>query len=195
MNANTVKALVSLLAKGHKGLYLLRTERLELIVRPLTFEEYKTIRVLEDHIDPPTINDTILKMSTLYCSYSGGIEYWIEYKALAVEPDYLAQAVLDLSGFENQERFNELINAKREQALELRSLIEIYICTAFHMYRPVDVQQMTLEEQIELFTKAEQALGKPIDFDRIQKQNELPVPEGMESTSMLSLDAADFIGE
>lgn len=145
-----------------------------------------------EYIDAPTINDTVLVMTTLYCDYLGNIEQWLEYKALAVEPDFFAQKILDVSGFEDEKAFKEILAVKRSSALEIKTLIEIYICTAFHQYKPYDVQQMNLEEQVELFAKAEQALGRTIDFDNHLKNSNsiLPVPPGMESTDMLSIDEA-----
>lgn len=193
MNQKIIDATVELKADGYKSLYYQSTKGLEVIFRPLTFDEYETIMDLERYLDPAAINNTIVKMAVVFST--AGIQ-WVDNWKRAFDIDHIAQAILDISGFQNKARFFELMDEKRKLAKQVQSLMEIYICTAFKAISPLQLKDMTLEQQIELVAKAEEALGKPIPFDVIMKsdKNDYPVPEGMETTDpMLSADAANPI--
>jgi hypothetical protein len=199
MKLNTVDKLIDLKAEGRKSLYLIQVKGLDFIVRPLTFDEYNTVISLEKYLDGATINDTILRICVLYCDYKDGLENFLTH-GQAIVPDHIAEKILIISGFEDTSTFLNLLKEKRELAQQAQSLIEIYICTAFHSYKPSDIHQMTLEDQIELFAKAEEATGKPIDFDKILNPNaSYPVTDGMQSSEdihdMLSMESSDDFTE
>lgn len=193
MDSQIIDRIVELKADGFKSLYYLNVKGLELIFRPLTFDEHNTIIDLERYLDGASINDTLLRMTVL--SYHEA--NWIERYPFAFHIDYIAQIILEVSGFQNEERFLSILNEKRHLARQIHSLIEIYICTAFKTISPTQVKAMNLDEQIELFAKAEEALGKPIEFDKLfgepKKDDLYPTPPGMESTNdLLSAEVADM---
>jgi transcriptional regulator with XRE-family HTH domain len=177
--------VIKLKADGYKSIYYVKTKGLELIFRPLTFDEYETLMGLESYIDEAAINDCILDIAVLFCTKGSN---WIKSYSRAFEIDHIAQKILDVSGFRNKQTFYRLLKEKRALAKEVQSLIEIYICTAFKAISPLELKNMSLEEQVELLAKAEEALGKPIDFHKIlegdddPRERAYPTPKGMESS-------------
>jgi len=195
MKVDTIDKIISLKADGYKSLYLIQVEGLDFIVRPLTFDEYNTVISLEKYLDGVTINDTLIRIATLYNDAPRGLDYYLSHSK-AIHADHIAEHILVLSGFQNAETFLKVLEEKRQVAQQAQTIIEIYICTAFRAYTPSDVQKMTLEEQIELFAKAEEALGKPIDFGKLINPEVYPVAPGMSSTDditdMMSADQIDW---
>lgn len=192
MNQNTIQKIVELKASGHKSIYFLNVRGLEFIFRPLTFDEYTTIKDLEGYLDGAAVNDTICIMCLVYCSDQAPGEYVSNCKH-AFDVDHIAQHILNMSGFDSQDMFMAILTEKRKEASQLRSLLEIYICSAFHTLSPVDLKRMTLEELLELFAKAEEALNRPVDFNAIfrgltekeEKLRHVPVDPNMMSTEDL----------
>jgi hypothetical protein len=209
MQQATLDKLIQLKADEIRTIYFIEIEGLEFLFRPLKFDEYKFVNELDRFLDGANVNDTLLRLAVFHSTYKGGLEGWLD-RGKAGHPDFLAQTILDLSGFQNPESFVKLVNEKRAEAAQVHSVIETYICSAFHSIRPEEVANMTLEDQLTLFAKAEQALGNPVNFEEIfglDKEKEkgspnvdprgMPVPPGYETTapdlgSMLSPETADL---
>ena len=191
-------AIVELKTQGHKDLYHAEYKGWSLILRPLTFGEYKAITELEKYTTPVDTNDMIVRVCGLFVRGPNGEdkEYLLD-RGPAIFPDVIAQAVLDVSGFDSKQTFAKVLEEKRQEASTLPSMIQIYICAVFHTLGPDDVDNMTLSEQLDLFAKAETLLGQQIDTDKllgkVSKRPGLPVPPGMQSThDLLSPDIADL---
>ena len=209
MQQATLDSFIQLKADEVRTVYFVEIEGLEFLFRPLKFDEYKFVNELDRFLDGANVNDTLLRLAVYHCSYDGGLESWLQ-TGKAGHPDFLSQAILDLSGFQNPESFIALVNEKRSEAAQVHSVIETYICSAFHSIRPEEVANMTLEDQLILFAKAEQAIGNPVDFEKIfgldkkddnKRQNvdprNMPIPPGYETTApdignILSSDVADL---
>jgi hypothetical protein len=191
MKQATLDRLIALKAEGQKTIYYLDIKGLDFLFRPLTFEENNVILDLEKHLDGATINDTIIRMTCLFIEHSSGLDDWL-VSVKGFLPDHIAEKILKVSGFNNLETLANIVNEKRALANEVESLIEAYICAAFHTITPNMCKQMTLEEQIELLTKAEIILGKQIDFNKLlikdPREAAYPVPEGMQSTEDILSD-------
>jgi hypothetical protein len=190
MDSRTIEALIELKTEGHRSIYFLDVRGLEILFRPLTFSEYDTVMDIETYLDAVSVNDAILRMAVLYSNAPKGIAEWIKTCKRAFDIDHIAQKILDVSGYQNRDKFIQLLAEKRKKAQEVQSLIEIYICTAFKTISSKDILNMTLEEQLEYFAKAEEALGKPVDFNAIfnppAKKGRMPnIPrrEGMQSST------------
>jgi hypothetical protein len=209
MQQATLDKFIQLKADEVRTVYFVEIEGLEFLFRPLKFDEYKFVNELDRFLDGANVNDTLLRLAVFHSSHDGGLEGWLN-RGKAGHPDFLAQTILDLSGFQNPEAFVKLVNEKRAEAAQVHSVIETYICSAFHSIRPEEVANMTLEEQLCLFAKAEQALGNPVNFEEIfglDKNEEevrpnvdprsMPIPPGYETTApeignILSSEAADL---
>lgn len=187
MKKVTLDRLIALKAEGQKAIYYLNVEGRDFLFRPLTFEENNIILDLEKHLDGATINDTIIRMTCLFIELSD-LETWLQ-SCKGFLPDHIAEKILKISGFNNVETLLGLVQEKRNKAGELESLIEAYICAAFHTLTPDKCKQMSLEEQIDLLSKAEIIIGKKIDFEKIlnvdPRETAYPVPDGMQSTDDL----------
>jgi hypothetical protein len=193
MKDATEEAYIALKQKGISELFLLELRGLEFLFRPLTFAEYRTATNMDDKLTGPLINDYIVRQGVLYGEPSGyDVDCWLD-KAPAIFPDQLAEAVLNMSGFQDQDLFLEILKEKRENVQKINSLIQIFICSAFRSLRPDEVDDMTLIEQLDLFAKAEEILDKKIDLEAVLKGKPtpkmppsaaVPIPEGMDSTDM-----------
>lgn len=186
MKQQTLNRLILLKAEGQKVIYYINVKGLDVLFRPLTFEENNVILDLEEHVDGATINDTIVRMTTLY--FEEDLETWLA-TCNGFLPDHFAEKVLRVSGFNSSDALLKTINEKREEASQLESLIECYICAAFHTLTPDLCKQMTLDEQLSLLSKAETIIGKKIDFDKVlnadPRDAAYPKQPGMESTNDL----------
>jgi len=204
MNQETLDKFLELKADGQRTLFFADIEGLEFLFKPLTLEEYNIVIELERFLNGALINDTLLRISVLHCGKPGGLEEWLDMSK-AGHPDYLSQAVLETSGFQSQEQFTKILEEKRKLATHVQSIMEMYICSAFPSLKPSDIELMTLEEQLDLFAKAEKAIGKEVDFNEAlpeaakartkDPRENYPVPEGHESTdvgSMLAQGVADL---
>lgn len=198
MDARTSDALIELKTEGYRSIYYIDVMGLDILFRPLTFHEYEMITDLELYLDGASINDAVLKITVLFSTCPNGIAEWISECKYAFVVDHIAQCILNVSGFQDKNTFIRILGEKRKKAHEIQSLIEIFICTAFKNVTINEIRNMTLEDQLEFFAKAEEALGKPVDFNVIfngnkkRPKNPYPVPEGMQSSTddMLSPDAA-----
>jgi len=204
MNQETLDKFLQLKADGQRTLFFANIEGLEFLFKPLTLEEYNAVVELEKFLSGAVINDTLLRISVLYCGTLGGLEQWLE-TGKGGHPDHLSQAILEVSGFQSQEQFMKILEEKRYLATQIQSIMEMYICSAFPSLKPSDIELMTLEEQLDLFAKAEKAIGKEVDFSEAipSGQESAPkdprqryaVPEGHQSTeadALLSSETADI---
>jgi hypothetical protein len=182
MKEETVKQFVSLRSRGHKSIFFLELEGRDFLVRPLTYSEYGLVLDLEDSLDGPVINDTIVRMASLYIERTT-VDTWLE-EAMPSSPDSLAEVIIKNSGFQDEEIFIKTLEEKRKSATEFQSIIQMYICSVFKV-TPNEVLNMTMVEQLDLFAKAEHMLGKPVEIGEMisgsQRPTGPPVPDGMES--------------
>jgi hypothetical protein len=182
MKEQTVKEFVQLRGRGHKSIFQLEIKGRDILVRPLTYSEYSLVLDLENSLDGPVINDTIVRMASLYIE-GQTVDTWLE-QCSPSSPDNLAEVIIKNSGFQDEDVFAKTLIEKRETASEFQSIIQMYICSVFKV-APNDVLNMTMEEQLDLFAKAEYMLGKPVDIEEMmgsgQSENGPPSPEDMES--------------
>jgi len=195
MNRETLARFSQLKVEGHKLLYLIKHGGLELIFRPLTFSEYKTIEELEAHVDPVIVNDTVVRVAVEYCSR--GIE-WLINDSPAILVDKVAEIIVSQSAFTDKKVFLELLTEARKKSENLESLIQIVIHKAFPSLTPDDVEAMTISEQMTLFAKAEQITGERVNIEAGVQTKEgkqpmmPPVPPGFETTDIMGQENADM---
>jgi hypothetical protein len=199
MNQETLDKFIELKADGQRTLFFVQLEGLEFLFKPLTLDEYNSIVELENFLSGAVINDTLLRISIMHCGHRSGLEGWLNFSK-AGHADFLAQAIIDKSGFQSQDQFLKILGEKRELANQVQSIMESYICTAFPSLRPSDIELMTMEEQLDLFAKAEKSIGKEVDFndaappghkaDPRDPREDYPVPEGYQSADSGILSAA-----
>jgi len=193
MKLETQQAYVGLRASGNQEIYLTEVGGREVLFRPLTFSEYQMVLDLEEHLDGPFINDTILRVTCLWSedpleemldSYPAG---WV---------DVLAELVMKHSGFMDQETFLDTLGRKRMAATRMDSIIEMFSCAAFNLTTK-QFRDLSMEEQMDYFAKAEELLGQQVDVMAIlsqdtEKPKAPPVDPNMESIVGPGADAPDF---
>jgi hypothetical protein len=91
--------VIKLKADGYKSIYYVKTKGLELIFRPLTFDEYETLMGLESYIDEAAINDCILDIAVLFCTKEvTGLSRIVEHlKLITLLKRYLTYLALGTS--------------------------------------------------------------------------------------------------
>lgn len=197
MKEETLDAFLELRLNGHREIFLTEYEGLEFIYRPLVFSEYEGVLALEEQgVDAPSINDTILKRCVLHPE-GGVVEKWLD-RAKAATPDLFAQEILDKSSFDDNIKMLDCLEKARASANNIPSFLEVVICSVYRALTPTEVNRMTLKEQLELFAKAETMFNPQVDIAEIIKSDSevpqgkpnIPVPEGMETTDLLSPELA-----
>ena len=188
MKEETLRQFVLLRGQGHKSIFHLELEGRDFLVRPLTYSEYSLVLDLENSLDGPVINDIIVRMATLFIE-DVVVDDWLE-EAMPASPDSLAEVIIKNSGFQDEGVFLETLRKKRETATEFQSIIQMYICSVFRV-SPNDVLNMTMEEQLDLFAKAEHMLGKPIDLEEMNEASQQgpAIPVDMDS---IEFDTPDW---
>lgn len=185
MKSTIITALAQLKLAGHKEIYYIEAGGQDFLCRPLTFCEYNAVIDLEQVMSTPALNDDIIRLCTLY--FSGDIEDWLDW-APGFIPDKVAQVIIDVSGFHSPDHFIRLVKQKRQEVDQLNIAIQQYICQVFHSFKPEDIENMTMEQQVSLLVRAEQIIGTPLNVDGISNDEErapghrLPVPPGFETT-------------
>ncbi|RMG69780.1 MAG: hypothetical protein D6710_08315 [Nitrospirae bacterium] len=198
MHDELAKRYIDLKARGYKELYYVSVGGWDIIFQPLTLNEYNLILELERHMDPVLINDMVVRLAVLEIlkdKDDASMDTFLDISP-AIIPDKVAQAIIDASGFQSNEKIYKELVESRERAGSLESIMVTYICSVFGGLKPDDVLDMTLHEQMDLFAKAELALGNKIDERALlgqeaQNRPDIPVPPGMETTDLLSPQAAD----
>ena len=192
MRDETAKAFVALRAGGQRELYYVDIGGRDNLFRPLSFEEYQLVCDLEKHLDGSFINDTIVRFTLMHTDYDGGLEEMITTGKAGVI-DHFAELILKHSGFQNKNRYLDLITEKRQEAKQLDAIMQSYVCAAFNV-KPDEFEKLTMERQIKLFAMAEQVAGAEVDVfsilneepERGERQEGPPIPQGMESIDFLN---------
>jgi len=193
----TFDEYLSLKSEGNNTIYFVEIGGLDVLFKPLTLGEYTDMVNLEKYVDGSLANEALLRIAVLFIGESRSVDTWLaDDTLLAGYPDILADKIVNVSGFADENSFIDLIKEKREETNKFQNIIETFICTAYHKYIPDDIQNMTMIEQIELFAKAEKVLGQELDLNELleieDKEIDYPVPPGMESTEdILSPEHAD----
>lgn len=99
----------------------------------------------------------------LIATHTYGAELIDEFKAGIDE--FICSAVSLVSGFASEEALAQGVEEGRTYAQSLEAAITMYICKAFNSYKPSDVDNMTLEEQMKLVAMAEQMTGRELPYE------------------------------
>lgn len=110
----------------------------------------------------------------------------------------VAIKIMSLSNIRSEDGFKLALGNKRKSSTTLQSTIESLIGKAFPSLSPIDLKNLTQEQQITYLTKAETLLGTKLELDRKPSRRRGPkVPEGFSSvggdaSSITSPQAADI---
>jgi hypothetical protein len=146
----------------------------EVLFRELTFAEFDEVAQFQKDEDfsSADVEELIIKKSVVY---PDNLDVNI-YPAGIIS--FLAQEILEESGFSSAKKAKSILDEQRQKASEVRSLMKAFVLATIHTYRPEDLDNMTFSKLAENVAMAE----KIIEI----KQN----INGMESTN-ISLQLID----
>lgn len=165
-----------------------------LILRPLSIAESESIVSLSDQISDYNLHEWIVSRTTIYCSDS---DYVLNSSRAGMLAS-VAIKIMSLSNIRSEDGFKLALGNKRKSSTTLQSTIESLIGKAFPSLSPIDLKNLTQEQQITYLTKAESLLGTKLELDRKPSRRRGPkVPEGFSSvggdaSSITSPQAADI---
>jgi len=146
----------------------------EVLFRELTFAEFDEVAQFQKDKDfsSADVEELIIKKSVVYPeNFNANL-----YPAGIIS--YLAQEILEESGFSSAKKAKSILDEQRAKASEVRSLMKAFVLATIHTYKPEDLDNMTFSKLAENVAMAE----KIIEI----KQN----INGMESTN-ISLQLID----
>lgn len=140
----------------------------EVLFRELTFAEFDEIAQYQKdkNFSSADVEELIIKKATVYPE---NLEV-DKYPAGIIS--YLAEEILEESGFSSAKKAKATLEAQRQKASEVRSLMKAFVLATIYTYSPEDLDNMTFSKLAENVAIAE----KIIEI----KQN----INGMESTNV-----------
>lgn len=129
-----------------------------MIFRPLTHAEFENFSKSADSGD---VTDDVVRAALLWPR----TKKWSQNPVRLVLPgtfETLAKMVVDLSGFQDPNAYQEGMKYGAGESMKISSAVEIFICKAFPRYTPTDVANMDMMQQVQLLGQAQHILG--MDF-------------------------------
>lgn len=120
------------------------------IFRPLTYSEFSKVMDLSRISN---VSDEIIKSALIFPAHD------VLEGASTGAYEAFATSIIDCSGFLNKEAFEGMVGPSRMSAMEIYSQMGLFVCKAFPGYTPVDFDNMTHPEQMNMVAKAEMLLG------------------------------------
>lgn len=142
------------LKKKYGNLYTVSVKNLDLVFRELTFREYDLIlyhQELED-FSYADIEDLVLEYAIVYP------ENFSLNRIPAGLVTSLAQNILELSGFFSVKIAKKILEEKRYQMTEVRSLMKAFVIATMSFYSPEQLDDMTFSELAEKVALAEKII-------------------------------------
>lgn len=142
------------LKKKHGPLYSFEVKGTMLLFRELTFKEFDEIAELNetDGYSSADAEDKILEITIVYPT-----DFNLN-KIPAGAFSSIAQEILDLSGFASAKRAKAVLEQKRANAAEVRSLMKAFVLATINTYSPEDLDDMTFSQLAERVALAEKII-------------------------------------
>lgn len=187
------------LKERYEHLFYFKKGAVEVIFRPLSLQEYKSVTAIATIGTEVEVEDYIINLAVLYIT--GGITEFLTASPAGL-PAALAALILDYSGFGNLDKINQTIETARKETDTLESVIHIFIQAALGI-GPDKLKQYDIYTQCSLLALAEKILGKTIDdldpkkkllsrryADRvdINKDNKILMQEFLTASERMGLD-------
>lgn len=125
-----------------------------IVFRELKFSEFDYIALLQESQDGSTVDseDEIIKTAVVYPE-----DFNVD-KIQAGLVSSLAQEILDASGFSNPKTAKAILEQKRMQSMQVRSLMKAFVLATIKTYSPEDLDQMTYSQLAEKVALAERII-------------------------------------
>lgn len=127
---------------------------LTIAFRELTFAEFDYIALLQESQEGSTVDseDEIIRLSVVYPE-----NFNIERLQAGVVSS-LAQEILDASGFSNAKTAKSILDQKRAESTQVRSLMKAFVLATISTYKPEDLDQMTYSQLAERVALSERII-------------------------------------
>ena len=127
---------------------------LTIAFRELTFAEFDYIALLQESQEGSTVDseDEIIRLSVVYPE-----NFNIERLQAGVVSS-LAQEILDASGFSNAKTAKAILDQKRAESTQVRSLMKAFVLATISTYKPEDLDQMTYSQLAERVALSERII-------------------------------------
>jgi len=125
-----------------------------LLFRELTFSEYGKIVYFQEseNFSSADIEDFILQNAIVYP------EGFDIYQIPAGTVSFLAEEILDLSGFYSAKLAKAIMEEKREEANQVKNLMKAFVLATISTYSPEDLEEMTFSQLSEKVALAEKII-------------------------------------
>lgn len=125
-----------------------------ILFRELTFSEFDEISEFQKNGDSSNadIEDLIIKYAVIYPQDFDSDKY------PAGLVSSLAEEVLEESGFSSARKAKHIVQKKREEANEVRSLMKAFVLATMPTYKPSDLDDMTFSKLAEHVALAEKII-------------------------------------
>lgn len=142
------------LKQKYGPLFAVSIKGIDLLFRELTFEEYDNIIKVQDgsNFSSADAEDKILETTIVYPNVNA------LNKIPAGAISSLASEVLDASGFSSARVAKRILEEKRQEAGQVRTLMKAFVLATIHSYSPKDLDKMTFSELAENVVLAEKII-------------------------------------
>jgi len=134
------------------------------VFRELTFAEFDYIALLQESLDGSMVDseDKIIEIAVVYP------ENFDINRLQAGIVSSLAQEILDASGFSNPKTAKAILDKKRNEAMQVRSLMKAFVLATISTYKPEDLDEMTYSQLAEKVALAERIIEITQNMHAIQ---------------------------
>ena len=134
------------------------------VFRELTFAEFDYVALLQQSQDGSTVDseDKIIELAVVYPE-----NFNIDNLQAGIVSS-LAQEILDASGFSNPRTAKAILEEKRNQAMQVRSLMKAFVLATISTYKPEDLDEMTYSQLAEKVALAERIIEITQNMHAIQ---------------------------
>ena len=134
------------------------------VFRELTFAEFDYVALLQQSQDGSTVDseDKIIELAVVYPE-----NFNIDNLQAGIVSS-LAQEILDASGFSNPKTAKAILEEKRNQAMQVRSLMKAFVLATISTYKPEDLDEMTYSQLAEKVALAERIIEITQNMHAIQ---------------------------
>lgn len=159
--------LIFNLKNKYGNIYSVDIKNYTLIFRELKFSEYNQILHYQELDDSSSVDieDLVLKFSIVYP------ENFDIYRIPPGNVSSLAQNILDISGITSAKLAKQILEAKRDQANEVKNLMKAFVLATIHSYSPEDLEQMTFSELAERVALAEKIIEIQQGINGVEPNN------------------------
>jgi len=146
--------LVLSLKLKYGNIFTTEVKNQTIIFRELTFSEFDDIALLQNLEDGSSVDseDQIIATAVVYP------EDFNINKMQAGLVSSLAQEILDASGFSNPKTAKTILQQKRDQSTQVRSLMKAFVLATISTYKPEDLDEMTYSQLAEKVALSERII-------------------------------------